>query len=165
MLGPALGFALASFCLKIFIEPTMTPVITADDPRWVGAWWIGMLILGVSSLLIAFCVSLFPKRMPRFVAKREFQQKLSGKQEMEKMISNVGAGGDIEVDGNVETIADKPPMSLADLWTTTMRMLKNKIFMLSLVALIFYFYGCFPYWIFLAKYMEVQYKTTASEAK
>lgn len=84
---------------------------------------------------------------------------------MEKMISNVGAGGDIEVDGNVETIADKPPMSLADLWTTTMRMLKNKIFMLNLVALIFYFYGCFPYWIFLAKYMEVQYKTTASEAK
>lgn len=163
MLGPALGFA--SFCLKIFIEPTMTPVITADDPRWVGAWWIGMLILGVSSLLIAFCVSLFPKRMPRFVAKREFQQKLSGKQEMEKMISNVGAGGDIEVDGNVETIADKPLMSLADLWTTTMRMLKNKIFMLNLVALIFYFYGCFPYWIFLAKYMEVQYKTTASEAK
>ncbi|CAG2060799.1 unnamed protein product, partial [Timema podura] len=38
MVGPAIGFALTSFCLRLYIEPTLTPVITPSDPRWLGAW-------------------------------------------------------------------------------------------------------------------------------
>ena len=41
MLGPAIGYTLASFCLSIYISPTLTPFITKSDPRWLGAWWIG----------------------------------------------------------------------------------------------------------------------------
>lgn len=43
MLGPAIGYALASFCLKIYVAPGMTPTITDRDPRWIGAWWLGNL--------------------------------------------------------------------------------------------------------------------------
>lgn len=163
MFGPALGYTLASFCLKIFIEPSKTPVITTEDPRWIGAWWIGTLILGVICTLTAFLISLFPKRMPRFVAKTEFQKK---SQEMEKILKGNEMKSSEEVDKEEEDDkADKVPMSMADLWTTTMRILKNKIFMLNLIGIIFYFYGVFPYWIFLSKYIEVQYRTSASEAK
>ena len=35
MLGPAIGYGLASFALKFYISPTLTPTITMQDPRWV----------------------------------------------------------------------------------------------------------------------------------
>lgn len=33
MLGPAIGYALASFALKFYISPSLTPTITMQDPR------------------------------------------------------------------------------------------------------------------------------------
>lgn len=33
MLGPAIGYGLASFSLKFYISPTLTPTITTQDPR------------------------------------------------------------------------------------------------------------------------------------
>lgn len=33
MLGPAIGYGLASFSLKFYISPTLTPTITTTDPR------------------------------------------------------------------------------------------------------------------------------------
>lgn len=35
MLGPAIGYGLASFSLKFYITPTLTPTITMQDPRYV----------------------------------------------------------------------------------------------------------------------------------
>ena len=32
-LGPAIGYGLASFSLKFYISPTLTPTITMQDPR------------------------------------------------------------------------------------------------------------------------------------
>lgn len=34
--GPAIGFVLGFFSLKIFIDPTKTPLIDSSDPRWMG---------------------------------------------------------------------------------------------------------------------------------
>nr|CAD7427814.1 unnamed protein product [Timema monikensis] len=42
MLGPAAGFAFSSFCLSLYIDPTLTPVIKPTDPRWLGAWWLAV---------------------------------------------------------------------------------------------------------------------------
>lgn len=36
MLGPAIGYGLASFSLKFYISPTLTPTITMQDARYVG---------------------------------------------------------------------------------------------------------------------------------
>uniref|UniRef100_A0A2S2QWB4 Solute carrier organic anion transporter family member 3A1 n=1 Tax=Sipha flava TaxID=143950 RepID=A0A2S2QWB4_9HEMI len=41
MLGPLFGYMLAAYTLTKFIEPSLTPTITNEDPRWVGAWWMG----------------------------------------------------------------------------------------------------------------------------
>lgn len=35
MLGPAIGYGLASFSLKFYISPTLTPTITMQDARYV----------------------------------------------------------------------------------------------------------------------------------
>lgn len=33
--GPAVGFVLGYFSLKVYIDPTKTPLIDSKDPRWV----------------------------------------------------------------------------------------------------------------------------------
>lgn len=36
MLGPVLGFGFAYLTMRIYIDPTKTPIISRDDPRWLG---------------------------------------------------------------------------------------------------------------------------------
>lgn len=45
---------------------------------------------------------------------------------------------------------------------TFQRLVGNPILMLNNFAAIFYFLGYMPYWIFLPKYIETQYKQSAS---
>lgn len=40
LVGPAIGFVIASGTLKMFVNPMLTPLIGPDDPRWIGAWWL-----------------------------------------------------------------------------------------------------------------------------
>lgn len=50
--------------LWLFIFLSYSTGITEDDPRWLGAWWIGFLLawLFAWSLIIPF--SCFPKHLP-----------------------------------------------------------------------------------------------------
>lgn len=41
LVGPTLGFLFGSLCLRIYISPSLTPMIKNNDPRWLGAWWLG----------------------------------------------------------------------------------------------------------------------------
>jgi hypothetical protein len=34
------------------------------DPRWLGAWWLGYLIIGLSTMFNALIVSGFPQSLP-----------------------------------------------------------------------------------------------------
>ncbi|XP_002714000.1 solute carrier organic anion transporter family member 4C1 isoform X1 [Oryctolagus cuniculus] len=66
ILGPAIGYVLGGQLLTMYIDVAMglSTDITEDDPRWLGAWWIGFLIcwLFAWSLIIPF--SCFPKHLP-----------------------------------------------------------------------------------------------------
>ncbi|XP_069887116.1 solute carrier organic anion transporter family member 4C1 [Dipodomys merriami] len=66
ILGPAIGYVLGGQLLTMYIDIAMgeSSGVTEDDPRWLGAWWIGFLIawLFAWSLIIPF--SCFPKHLP-----------------------------------------------------------------------------------------------------
>lgn len=36
MFGPVIGFALAYFTMSLYIDPSLTPTIKKNDPRWLG---------------------------------------------------------------------------------------------------------------------------------
>ena len=38
--------------------------LTPDNPRWVGAWWVGFLISGALAFLVALPIAGFPKSLP-----------------------------------------------------------------------------------------------------
>lgn len=64
MFGPVIGFFLGYVTLNIYIDPTKTPLITNKDPRWMGAWWLGWVLLGSAMFIFAFLIGMFPKVLP-----------------------------------------------------------------------------------------------------
>lgn len=160
MLGPAMGYALASYSLKMFVAPSLTPTITTNDPRWIGAWWFGWMVMGFVLGVMALFIGLFPKNLPRAAARKEYQmlQLKSPKQEKNQNEDHEKADEDLEEH-------DEVPASMNDLKNTIKRLLKNKVLMLNNWASVFYLFGFTPYWIFTPKYMESQYKQSASSSK
>ncbi|KAG8227796.1 hypothetical protein J437_LFUL006210 [Ladona fulva] len=179
MLGPASGYALASFCLKLYISPTLTPTINTSNPRWLGAWWLGWVILAIPLAAFAFLMAMFPKTLPRAAERKRIAllklKTSASKAELEKTKENGEAKAEAEnlMKGEekkddtkaVEEIVveeEMPPASLKDMIKTSMRLLRNRIFMMNNIAAIFYFVGYMPYWIFMPKYIETQYRQSAS---
>ena len=153
MMGPACGYTLASYSLKYFVLPSLTPTIGPSDPRWVGAWWLGWVVIGVLLAVSALFLGMFPRSLPRAAARRDY---LALRQKEE---------GEARKDGQEEQEKDALPVSVADLMDTLKRLMKNKILMNNHFAAVFYMFGFTPYWIFTPKYIETQYKKSASSAK
>ncbi|KAM8875873.1 solute carrier organic anion transporter family member 2A1 isoform 2-T2 [Spinachia spinachia] len=67
--GPAIGFLLGSVMLRIYVDVDKIGFgaetkLGHNDPRWVGAWWMGMLITAGCLLLTSIPYFFFPRRMP-----------------------------------------------------------------------------------------------------
>ncbi|XP_020806566.1 solute carrier organic anion transporter family member 2A1 [Drosophila serrata] len=138
MLGPAMGFSMVSLCLRLYIDPFKKPLITPEDPRWMGAWWLGWILLTFILLISAFFVGIFPKEMPKARAKRL----------------------KAEDKGEVDTpLAER---SFKDMMDSLKRLASNKVYVYNTFASILYFFGYMPYWIFTPKYIEIQYRQSAS---
>uniref|UniRef100_A0A8V5H5A5 Uncharacterized protein n=1 Tax=Melopsittacus undulatus TaxID=13146 RepID=A0A8V5H5A5_MELUD len=66
LLGPAVGYVLGGQLLNIYIDieiPESTKM-DPDDPRWLGAWWIGFLVCFVATWPLIIPFSCFPKYLP-----------------------------------------------------------------------------------------------------
>ncbi|CAK9807117.1 Solute carrier organic anion transporter family member 74D [Anthophora plagiata] len=79
ILGPALGFILGSLCTMIYADLSVNPQITPTDPRWVGAWWLGLVLISAMLMLVSIGMFAFPTRLPasRTPPKREDAKKPS----------------------------------------------------------------------------------------
>ncbi|NXC35949.1 SO4C1 protein, partial [Campylorhamphus procurvoides] len=71
LLGPAIGYVVGGQLLNIYIDihiperqDTTHTKVDHDDPRWLGAWWIGFLVCFFSVWLLIIPFSMFPKHLP-----------------------------------------------------------------------------------------------------
>lgn len=71
LLGPALGYNLASFFLKFYVQPDLHPRINDEDPRWVGAWWVGYIVFAILMFALAPLICMFPKVLPRAALRKK----------------------------------------------------------------------------------------------
>ncbi|XP_065220372.1 solute carrier organic anion transporter family member 74D-like [Planococcus citri] len=136
LLGPTIGFLLASFMLKIYISPSSTPTITHEDPRWIGAWWLGWYPIAISGLVCALALSLFPKTLPRAALRK--------------------LGNPSHPKSN--------QVSFSDFTNVIKRICKNKIVVYCCLASVNYCIGILAFWTFMPKYMESQFRFTPSQS-
>lgn len=64
-LGPVIGFILSSACLAIYEDPQHPPDYDSEDSRWIGAWWIGFIVLGGFQFVFTAPLLLFPKQIKK----------------------------------------------------------------------------------------------------
>lgn len=54
MLGPAIGYGLASFALKFYISPSLTPTITTQDPRYTKLYLLSIIFYNITHTIKIF---------------------------------------------------------------------------------------------------------------
>ncbi|EZA61297.1 hypothetical protein DMN91_012661 [Ooceraea biroi] len=158
--GPAIGFLLGYGCLSLYINPKLHPVITKKDPRWLGAWWLGWIILGGIMGTFAVLIAMFPRDLPTSPdAPKEtneiplkldlvLQRKPPIQMEPTKPIP-------LQTDTTyIPTIREFPK--------AMKRILTNWLLTCNNLSTVFYILGASTYITFLAKYLEVQYNTSAA---
>jgi solute carrier organic anion transporter family, member 5A len=123
LLGPAMGYALASISLKTYIAPELKPTITNKDPRWQGAWYIGWIVLGFALMFIVPFMAMFPKELPRAAVRNRIAK------EKERRL-------------NAKTLnISEESVSFNGMLMTFKRLLTNKIYMLNNIASVCYIFG------------------------
>ncbi|KAJ7427116.1 hypothetical protein WISP_09534 [Willisornis vidua] len=69
MFGPTLGFLLGSFCASLWVDMGVVDVdaisINPKDTRWVGAWWLGLLICGAVNFIASLPFWFLPYSLPK----------------------------------------------------------------------------------------------------
>ncbi|XP_055338490.1 solute carrier organic anion transporter family member 74D-like [Paramacrobiotus metropolitanus] len=60
--GPMLGFGLGAICNSIFLDGSK-PNFAPTDPRWISAWYLGILITGGAMIIFSFFIGYFPPRI------------------------------------------------------------------------------------------------------
>ncbi|KAK7144693.1 hypothetical protein R3I94_010952 [Phoxinus phoxinus] len=144
--GPSFGFLLGSVVLRIYVDVDRSSAgealeLTPTDPRWVGAWWMGLLITAGGLALTSIPYFFFPRSL-----------------QVEKSF---------ELDGDImKEDPKKPESSMLDFFKMFpkmfVRLLLSPLFMLLVLT-----QCCFSSVIaglatFLNKFLERQYSATAA---
>ncbi|XP_014789492.1 solute carrier organic anion transporter family member 2A1 isoform X1 [Octopus bimaculoides] len=58
--GPVVGFVVGTMCTKTYYNLKETN-LSPEDPRWIGAWWLGYVIFGIAALVSTIPLIFFPR--------------------------------------------------------------------------------------------------------
>ncbi|CAH1238164.1 SLCO4C1 [Branchiostoma lanceolatum] len=149
-LGPAVGFLLGGQLLTFYIDLEKSgvtpPVGGTSDPRWLGAWWLGFLALGVVAWLLVLPLSGYPKELPGIAkVRREKTSDVHANTESKAMDSNFGK-------------------SIRDFPIAVRSLAKNPTFIFLGLAGISEGLALNGFATFLPKFVENQFGQTASQA-
>lgn len=170
MIGPIVGFFLGYISLNMYIDPFKKPLIDNKDPRWLGAWWFGWMILGTLMVLFSGLIGLFPKQLPKKKSEH-YNSHLPRMMRLEqlKKEDGISLGSTLSLtaalDANAAAAVDADDFpKLKDFPKALLRLLRNKLLIYNIISGVFYILGAAGYMTFLSKYMEVQFHRTAQTA-
>ncbi|KAM7355164.1 organic anion transporting polypeptide 74D isoform 2-T4 [Cochliomyia hominivorax] len=142
ILGPASGFIVGSVCTRWYVNFT-NPGFDASDPRWIGAWWLGPVVIGSLMLISSIAMFSFPKQLRG--KKQPPPQVLSGEKTADQAEPE-----------------EKP--RLKDFPKTVKRQLSNDILMFRTASCVFHLLPIAGLYTFLPKYLETQFRLAPYDA-
>lgn len=135
ILGPALGFILGSLCTLLYVDLSVDPQITPKDPRWIGAWWLGLVFVSAMLMLASLAMFSFPKKLST-----------------------------CRIAETNKSLRERKNPSLKDFPKAVKRLLKNDILMFRTASSVFHILPIAGLYTFLPKYLESQFRLPAHSA-
>lgn len=135
VIGPALGFLLGALCTRFYVNPLINPDFDASDPRWVGAWWLGMLFIASFIVILSTLMFCFPRQIKQEPL-QPFPKKNKGKRD---------------------------PF-FKDFFATIKRQLTNDILMWRTASSVLHLMPISGVYSFLPKYLEKQFRLPTHDA-
>ncbi|XP_025413208.1 solute carrier organic anion transporter family member 3A1-like [Sipha flava] len=160
ILGPSFGFLLGAFCTSLYADLSTEPNMNTDHPRWVGAWWLGLVGISATLLLASVPMFAFPKRLrspasPSAAAKKhQLANGRTGAADAPPTPSPPTAYGN-----GVDAAAAAPTKAprLNGFPTAVKRLLKNEMLMYRTASSVFHLLPLAGIYTFLPKYFESQF--------
>ncbi|KAK2872930.1 hypothetical protein Q8A67_022827 [Cirrhinus molitorella] len=152
VIGPAFGYMMSSVLLRFYVDVdkmySSDIDLKNDDPRWVGAWWLGFLLAATLLLLTSLPYLFFPRKMSR-----EEIVEAPVEPSIEKMMEDKKPQTDEEV-SLTEFLKSFPKI--------VMRTLRNPIYLLVVLAQVNLAAMVAGLATFMGKFIERQFAQTAS---
>ncbi|KAK7086589.1 hypothetical protein SK128_027749 [Halocaridina rubra] len=160
IMGPVLGFLVGGKCLSIWIDPSQKPNISKQDPRWLGAWWLGYLFIGFGIAIAGCFLFFFPRKLPSTL--RRERKRMARQVERDQK-----EGGNRGMDyfaALAKSKKNEAKPSLANLLKALKRLFTNEIWVGNLFNSTVTILALSGYWDFKPKYLENQFRKSAAEA-
>jgi len=141
ILGPSFGFLLGALCTSLYADLSNEPNMDTNNPRWVGAWWLGLVGISATLLLTSVPMFAFPKRLPS-----------------PSSACNGGALKKQHPPPSYDGLSAVPKApKLKDFPTAVKRLLKNDMLMYRTASSVFHLLPLAGIYTFLPKYFESQF--------
>ncbi|KAL4084592.1 hypothetical protein QTP88_027526 [Uroleucon formosanum] len=157
ILGPSFGFLLGALCTSLYADLSSEPNMDTNNPRWVGAWWLGLVGISATLLLASVPMFAFPKRLP-------------GPSSASNATLKKQHPPHRAVNGCAEASLSSPPPPpydglsavptaprLKDFPTAVKRLLRNDMLMYRTASSVFHLLPLAGIYTFLPKYFESQF--------
>jgi len=141
-LGPSFGFLLGSATLRIYVYPGhQREGLTEGDPGFLGAWWLGFLIISAATAFLAPFLALFPPQLP--------SSESTDQKKMDREKADLPKSGENFVKETFEC---------------GKRLAKNKVYVFNALSTIFLLFGVVGFGTFVPKYFEYHFRKPASSS-
>ncbi|XP_025891343.1 solute carrier organic anion transporter family member 1C1-like isoform X2 [Nothoprocta perdicaria] len=158
MFGPTLGFLLGSFCANLWVDIGIVDIdaisINPKDTRWVGAWWLGLLICGAVSFIASLPFWFLPYSLPK-----------EGEDENQKIshLSMAFQGEHCKIDPPVQPQL-KFSEAVKDFLPTLKKLFGNPIFLVYVLLTILQYNSLVGLITYETKFMEQQFNVSVARA-